>query len=155
KRSWDRVGLSYHYISVKNRDNHLNILTRNPDNLAILKSYDISALLTHYFKTLIGAVELIPANTLCHLDAGFRHVEGVALDAEHRELIEQLLETVKNHSMSLEINTSGIRNRGIPYPEESIIRLALSHGIPLVAGSDAHRPEDVGRDFDRLEALLS
>ncbi|MCK5323822.1 MAG: hypothetical protein KAJ45_06725, partial [Desulfobulbaceae bacterium] len=27
-------------------------------------------------------------------------------------------------------------------------------GIPLAPGSDAHRPEDVGRCFDRLPNLL-
>ena len=33
--------------------------------------------------------------------------------------------------------------------------LAVERGIPLSAGSDAHRPEDVGRYFDRLPAYLA
>lgn len=155
QRPWDRVGLSYHYILAPGRHNHLNILSRNPDNLAILSKYDMRELLTHYFKALIEAVSTIPADTLCHLDAGFRHLTGICLEPEHFELIECLLQAIKTHSMALEINTSGIRNRGKPYPAASIIRRAVARGIPLVAGSDAHRPEDVGRDFSRLPALLS
>jgi histidinol phosphatase-like PHP family hydrolase len=28
--------------------------------------------------------------------------------------------------------------------------MVIGHGIPLVAGSDAHRPEDVGRHFEMI-----
>mgnify|MGYP001764866673 FL=1 len=66
-------------------------------------------------------------------------------------MIDILLSLVKDRRMCLEINTSGLPIRGEPFPSSPILRKAINLGIPLVAGSDAHRPEDVGRQFDRLE----
>jgi len=56
--------------------------------------------------------------------------------------------------MALEINTSGFSIRGNPFPLPAIIQMAIEREIPLQAGSDAHKPEDVGRDFHKLPALL-
>jgi histidinol-phosphatase (PHP family) len=48
---------------------------------------------------------------------------------------------------SLELNASGLDlvHRRRPYPAPWMVELAQSLGVPLVYGSDAHRPEDVGR----------
>jgi histidinol-phosphatase (PHP family) len=56
--------------------------------------------------------------------------------------------------MSLEVNTSGYRIKNEPYPSRETLRKAIKKNIPLVAGSDARSPEDVGRDFDRLDGLI-
>jgi len=56
--------------------------------------------------------------------------------------------------MALEVNTSGYRTKEQPYPSLAILQKAVARNIPLVAGSDAHRPEDVGRYFDRLPDLM-
>jgi len=61
---------------------------------------------------------------------------------------------MKEKGAALEINTSGFTIRKEPYPCKKIIRSAIDSGIPLVAGSDAHRPEHVGRFFDRLPEWL-
>ena len=62
---------------------------------------------------------------------------------------------MQERGIALEINTSGFDYRGTPFPAAWIITLAVERGIPLSAGSDAHRPEDVGRYFDRLPAYLA
>ena len=55
--------------------------------------------------------------------------------------------------MALEVNASGCRMRGEPFPARDIIREAVRRNITLVAGSDAHRPTDVGR-FEMLAETL-
>ena len=75
--------------------------------------------------------------------------------ATQRERVSALLEAVRERGMSLEINTSGVPLRGSPYPADWIVRAAIGMGIPLVPGSDAHAPEDVGRHFDSLPGLLA
>ena len=62
---------------------------------------------------------------------------------------------INEAGMALEINTSGYDLRNQPFPSTDIILRARDMQIPLRAGSDAHRPEDVGRHFDKLPALLA
>jgi histidinol-phosphatase (PHP family) len=57
---------------------------------------------------------------------------------------------MRQKNMALEVNTAGIAQRGEPYPARWIIDEAVALGIPLSAGSDAHRPEEVGRSFHLL-----
>jgi histidinol-phosphatase (PHP family) len=51
--------------------------------------------------------------------------------------------------MTLELNTAGWRKAGRPFPAPELLVEARELGLPLVFGSDAHRPEDVGADFGR------
>jgi histidinol-phosphatase (PHP family) len=47
------------------------------------------------------------------------------------------------------LNTSGLRKPvGEIYPSTLLLSLARERGIPICFGSDAHRPEEVGADFD-------
>jgi len=155
QRKWDRIGLSYHFLSIGKQSQHLNLLSSQQNNLDLLMAHDPSELLSHYFDTLIDAVQVIDAQVLCHLDAGLRHLPGRQLNNHHYDQIRSLLDEVKRAGMAVEINTSGFNLRSTPYPPPDIIRQAQIRGIPLVAGSDAHRPADVGRFFDRLPELLT
>ena len=150
EHQWDQIGLSYHFCKIPGEKDHLNFLSKKKKNIQAFLSHDVSALLGHYFDTLIEAVAVIPANILCHLDAALRHIPGLELRVEHERQISRLLDQVKHRGMALEINTSGYETRDAPFPGFKIIRQAVARDIPLVAGSDAHSPEQVGRYFDRL-----
>lgn len=64
------------------------------------------------------------------------------------------LRAVAAAGMALEINTGGLRKPiGKPFPAPALLREAHDLGIPLVLGSDAHRPCDVGHGFDHAAAL--
>jgi histidinol-phosphatase (PHP family) len=39
------------------------------------------------------------------------------------------------------------------YPSRTIVEMACRAGIPLTFGSDAHKPQEVGMDFDRAIQL--
>jgi len=59
------------------------------------------------------------------------------------------LRAVAAAGMTLELNTAGWRKAGRPFPAPELLAEARELGIPLVVGSDAHRPDDVGADFAR------
>ncbi len=99
-------------------------------------------------------MQIIPADVICHLDAGLRHVPGIALDHDHLALIDELLNQIKASGMALELNTSGYEMRDSPYPSFDIIRKARKRNIPMVVGSDAHSPSQISRYFERLSADL-
>ena len=135
-------------------EEHLNILSKNRRAIGIIERYGDRKLLSRYFATLTEAVQIIPADVLCHLDAGLRHQPKLQLEDSHREQIDLLLDEIKRADMALEINTSGYKYRGLPFPLPEIIALATTKTIPLALGSDAHSPSEVGRYFDRIPALL-
>lgn len=148
-----RVGISCHFYRYKNI--HLNLLSRRRQSLDQLAAIGTDKVISTYLHTLIEAVCSVPCNVLCHLDAVLRHLPGVRFTDEHVELIYQLLDAMHEHTVALEINTSGFDYRGKAFPVPWIIAAALQRGISLRAGSDAHRPSEVGRHFDRLPDLLN
>lgn len=149
---WDRIGISYHFM--KHKDCHLNLLSRKQANITALAGLGVNRVLTSYFSVLKEAVENLPGDTLCHFDAALRHLPDVQLTAEHHHLIDELLDSVARKGLAVEVNTSGYPLRGMPYPAPALIKKTIERGIPLVAGSDAHKPEDVGRFFDQLAELV-
>ena len=55
----------------------------------------------------------------------------------------------KNNSYTLDYNFAGLDKSfyGKTYPNEEIISEALDLDLKLETGSDAHKPEEVGRHF--------
>lgn len=155
KRHWDQIGVSYHYCRQPGLARHLNLVSRKGSNIEAILQAGSDQLLHRYFDTLIEAVHVLPGTILCHLDAGLRYVPDLQVSESHVAKIECLLDAVKARGMCLEINTSGLDIRGEAFPAAPIVEMAIARAIPLLASSDAHRPEDVGRYFDRLPDLLN
>ncbi len=150
KRTWDRIGISYHFYKLPGSTTHLNLVSRKKENVEAFDKLESESILHHYLDTLIEAVMALPGTVLCHLDAALRYQGKILLTRDHFEQIAALLDEMKKKSMALEVNTSGIGIRKEPFPSADIIDMARTRGIPLVAGSDAHKPNDVGRYFSRL-----
>ncbi|KPK30574.1 MAG: hypothetical protein AMK70_13875 [Nitrospira bacterium SG8_35_1] len=149
--TWDRIGISYHFLETD--AGHLNMVSSKQINIDRLDQYGVDEVVCRYYSDLQEAVAKLPGQVLCHIDAVLRHHPSVIPTPEHSELIDELLDGVARKKMAVEVNTSGYRKKDEPYPSLSILKKALERNIPLVAGSDAHRPEDVGRYFDRLPGL--
>lgn len=154
RRSWDQIGISYHFMPVLGQSFDLNLVSRKAKNILAIAETGCGSILSDYFDTLIEAARVLPGTVLCHMDAALRFQPGLQLMPSHWQQIEELLDTVKEQDMALEINTSGFAIRGTPFPAPAIIQMAISRKIPLVAGSDAHKPEDVGRYFHKIPELL-
>ena len=150
--TWDRIGISYHFLETDSA--HLNMVSSKQVNIDAMDQFGVHEIVTRYYKNLQKAVEKLPGQVLCHIDAVLRHHPNVVMTQEHNALIDELLDSVARNNMSLEVNTSGYRIKDEPSPSLDILRKAIKKNIPLVAGSDAHRPEDVGRHFDRLPELM-
>jgi histidinol-phosphatase (PHP family) len=150
--SWDRIGISYHFLATDSV--HLNLVSSKQINIDALDDLGVNEVVKRYYKNLQEAVEKLPGQVLCHIDAVLRHHPKIEITPEHDRLIDDLLDAVAHNNMSLEVNTSGYKIKDEPFPSLSILKKAIKRNIPLVAGSDAHRPEDVGRYFDRLPGLI-
>lgn len=152
-RNWDKISISYHFYPVSGEP-HINLLSRSPQNSIRIRQRSPHHIAITYLEGLIDAVQFFPGHSLSHLDAALRHIPEVNFAQHHLPLVTQLLEAVKSKGMSLELNASGYEYQADCFPEKTIISLAKKMGIPFVAGSDAHRPQDVGRHFNRLTKTL-
>ncbi len=144
---WARVGLSYHFMPVVGA-NHINMLSRKHANIQRISDYGHGQMLDDYYAGLLKAVKSIDADVVCHLDAGLRNSKNVVYEERHWGLIAEILQVMVGRKMALEINTSGYALRGEPFPRQRIIEMAQGLKLPLVLGSDAHKPEQVGRNFE-------
>ena len=152
KRKWDKIGVSCHFMEHPDpAKDHLNLLSKKRVNHEAIAAVGADIVIANYLQSIKEAIKTLPGTVLCHLDAPLRHFPGHGLDERYLKEIQEILEAVKRQGMELEINTSGFNTRGFPYPAPFIIEEALQLGIPLVPGSDAHHPQDVGREFARLE----
>jgi len=154
QRRWDQIGISCHFMKIADRSKHLNMFSRRSENIQVALHIGPERILSSYFAALTEAVRLLPGTMLCHLDGALRYLPEIRLTESHYRQIDGLLQTIKRRGMALEINSSGLAIRQEQFPNSRIITMAKSYGIPLLLGSDAHRPEDVGRYFDRLAALF-
>lgn len=68
--------------------------------------------------------------------------------------IEKTAKVFKETGVAVEINTAGLRKpvKEI-YPSLAALKIYCKAGVPLTFGSDAHDPQDVGRDYDKAMDL--
>lgn len=71
-----------------------------------------------------------------------------------RPFYEPVVQAAADTGAVLEINTAGLRNSaGEQYPSRVFLEMLASTGAPVVISSDAHKPGDVGRDFEQALGL--
>jgi len=72
-----------------------------------------------------------------------------------RRYYEPAVEGIAESGRAVEVSTAGLRKpAGELYPAHDFLAMCVDAGVPVALSSDAHRPEDVGADYDRaLEQL--
>ncbi len=67
-----------------------------------------------------------------------------------KSVLPELLDLAANKGVSIEINSAGLRKTAAEiYPSLEILKIARKCGVAICFGSDSHRPEEVGADFDK------
>ena len=119
-------------------------------NFADTSDEEIAGMLREYFDELLALVQWGKFDALGHLTYPLRYICGgygraVALEA-YRAQIDAILEALVKQRISLEINTSGLRQKlGATMPDESILRrYKAMGGERITIGSDAHYAEHLG-----------
>jgi histidinol-phosphatase (PHP family) len=142
---FDYVMGSVHYVDGWGFD--------DPRYVAGYEGRDIYALWARYFELLGDAAECGLFDILAHPDVikkfGYRPERDVT------ELYEACLDRVAGAGLAVEVSTAGLRKPvGEIYPGEDFLRLCRARDIPVTLGSDAHRPLEVGGDFEKAVMLL-
>lgn len=125
----------------------------NPAELARWSSVDIPSVWRNYFDHVVRLAKTRLFDVVGHFDLPkkFGHrLPETALKAA----VLPALDAVAAAGMGIEINTSGYRRPAQEqYPTVLILSLARERHIPICFGSDAHRPEEVGHEFEKAVAV--
>lgn len=100
--------------------------------------------------------------TLAHLTYPFRYMKFAGreklldLEKKGRDCFEDILKAIIQKGISLEVNTSGLRQGlGTTMPGDDLIRFYKELGGELITiGSDAHRAVDLGANIKETTAKL-
>ncbi len=76
-------------------------------------------------------------------------------EGDLRRYYELAIEGIAESGVAIEVSTAGLRKRAQEiYPAPALLQMCVEAGAPVALSSDAHRPEDVGADYDRALELL-
>jgi histidinol-phosphatase (PHP family) len=113
---------------------------------------DVDEVYRRYFLLVGESAESGVFTTLGHVDLvkKFGHrPHGSVQDA-----VEEMAARIAGTDVLVEVNTAGLRRPAAEiYPHLAILRSLRERGVRITFGSDAHKPSEVGSDFDRAAAL--
>jgi histidinol-phosphatase (PHP family) len=76
-------------------------------------------------------------------------------EGDLRRYYEPAVEGIAEGGIAVEVSTAGLRKpAGELYPARAFLEMCVDAGVPVALSSDAHRPEDVGADYERALAEL-
>ena len=112
-----------------------------------------------YFELTNDAVNSNLFHTIAHLGYYIKYGKqyyGDKILTAHEPFIHDTFKNLKKNDISLEINTAAVRHGiGDYYPFMSLINKAKKVGVKVIhLGSDAHKPEQIGYDFEMADSLV-
>jgi histidinol-phosphatase (PHP family) len=144
---WDYIIGSVHFISEWSYGYIANEKEHGPEEV-----YPV------YFDRVAQAAESGLFDILAHVDLPKRSFPRLEPE-KMAELHENLAIRLGKAGAVIELNSYGVRGSKLGdvgvYPDQGLLRLCRQHGVKVTMGSDAHRPRDVGADFDRVTELLN
>jgi histidinol-phosphatase (PHP family) len=76
-------------------------------------------------------------------------------EGDLRRYYELAMDGIAQSGIAVEVSTAGLRKpAGEIYPAPAFLEMCIEAGAPIALSSDAHRPQDVGADYERALELL-
>ena len=131
-------------------DKGLQLLYGGDIKLAVKRFYEVTT-----FMIEKGAFDVIGHFDKISLHA--THYESFDMNDEwYQQLVNDVLQLVKQKGLILEINTKSLSTKGITYPHQLLYPKIKELEIPIVVNSDCHHIENVITGFDTTyKTLLS
>ncbi len=109
---------------------------------------DINEIYERYFSLVSKMASSGLFDIVAHFDLVKKFGFRPSIDIYY--LVNPILERIKVKGLCIEINTSGIEKPVKEfYPDKEILKICRKMEIPITLGSDSHRPEEVGRYFEK------
>lgn len=115
---------------------------------------DIYAQFYQHIRKMIS-IKKFNFDIVSHFDLPKKFNKLPSKKAEFIEQVSKTLELIKKNDLTMEINTSGFRKAvKEQYPSTEILELMHDLDIPILLGSDAHAPEEVGWEFEKMIQII-
>ncbi|MDN5294486.1 MAG: histidinol-phosphatase family [Eubacteriales bacterium] len=128
------------------------------ESAAYFPCRDVEEILELYSRRMERLIASGFFHTVGHFDIYRRHGEkyfGSRLREREEEYLVPLLKEVAKRGLALEINTSGTKTGTDFFPSTRFLELAREAGVEVCSvGSDAHRPEELGREVEKALGLI-
>ncbi len=153
EREWDYVVGSVHFLRDDAIDFHGEPGWEPWD---IWRGADPDKVWARYFETLGEAARSGLFDVLAHPDLVKVFAGRVPVpDGDLRRFYERAMEGIAESDVAIEVSTAGLRKPvGEIYPAPAFLELCLEAGRPVALSSDAHRPEQLGFEYERALELL-
>ncbi|MFN8524402.1 MAG: histidinol-phosphatase HisJ family protein [Chloroflexota bacterium] len=116
-------------------------------------SWDIDELYETYFDLICRGAESGFFDTIAHLDVVKKF--GHRSRTDPRDLYARVARRLAATEVAVEVNTAGLRKPvGELYPHLDLLKACREAGVPATLGSDAHKPEEVGKGYGEAVAYL-
>lgn len=107
---------------------------------------DVDQVYCSYYAVVSEAARSRLFNVIGHLD--LPKVFAYHPSGDATAYAQGAIGAIRDAGCAIEINTSGARKTAADmYPSKAIVAACFAAGIPVTLGSDAHVPEDAGRDI--------
>jgi histidinol-phosphatase (PHP family) len=112
---------------------------------------------TRYFQTLAEAARSGLFDILAHPDlVKVWGRDRPVPQGDLRRYYEPAVEAIADSGIAVEVSTAGLRKRaGEIYPAPAFLSMCVEAGASFALSSDAHRPAEVGADYDQALELLA
>ncbi|MCF7708446.1 MAG: histidinol-phosphatase HisJ [Verrucomicrobia bacterium] len=136
---WDYLIGSVHYVSE-------TWAVDNPDQIEQWSMNDVEETWSNYLDRLKSAADTGFFDVIGHIDLPKKF--GHRPDTDIAALYDEVFDAVNKNGAAIEVNTAGLRKKcKEAYPGLELLRAAYKKGVPIVFGSDAHSPSEVGYGF--------
>jgi histidinol-phosphatase (PHP family) len=124
----------------------------NPKHIMEYQKWDPAKLYEKYFMVVQACAESKIFDIIGHPDLIKKF--GFKPKTDIMDLYKATAKVFKKNGVCVEVNTSGLRHpcREI-YPAKQFLKICYDEGVQITFGSDAHTPEDIGKDFDKAISL--
>ncbi|HEY7934115.1 MAG TPA: histidinol-phosphatase [Solirubrobacteraceae bacterium] len=111
---------------------------------------------TRYFETVGEAARSGLFDILAHPDlVKVWGPERPLPEGDLRRYYELAIDGIAESGIAIELSTAGLRKRAQElYPAAAFLQMCLEVGAPVALSSDAHRPQDIGADYEVALELL-
>ena len=144
---WDYLIGSVHYI-------YQGIAVDDPRHLSRWTTeVEVAEMWEAYWRQYEKCIRSRHFDFFAHPDLAKRF--GLRPAGDLRRFYEPVIQALVDTKGVMEVSTAGLRKdvREI-YPAQEMLEMAFLAGVPIVINSDAHKPEDVGADFDKALELV-
>jgi histidinol-phosphatase (PHP family) len=154
-RDWDYVVGSVHFL----RDEAVDIQGDDArwSRISAWRSEEPERIWRRYFEALGEAARTGIFDILAHPDLVKVFGEaGPRPDGDLRRFYDHAMEGIAESDVAIEVSTAGLRKPvGEIYPSRGFLEMCLEAGRPVALSSDAHRPEQLGFEYERAVEWLS